>query len=150
MTNPSHTELAAPCVDHGQKGCPFGYGSRTIGRKKYRLHRFVYAEHHGIGISDIDGLVIRHACDNPRCINPDHLVPGTIADNNRDMSIRRRHAKMKLTNEQVAEIRATCVPSRSGINTGSPTTYCGFARRFGVDPGTVRNVYLRRSFKHLP
>ncbi len=33
-----------------------------------------------------DGWVIRHKCDNPRCINPAHLVPGTKAANTRDIA----------------------------------------------------------------
>jgi hypothetical protein len=36
-------------------------------------------------------MVLRHSCDNPPCVNPDHLVPGTCADNSRDMVERRRH-----------------------------------------------------------
>ena len=37
-----------------------------------------------------NGAVIRHTCDNARCINPDHLVPGTQADNVNDMMDRNR------------------------------------------------------------
>lgn len=37
------------------------------------------------------GPVLRHRCDNPPCINPAHLEPGTQADNVRDMAERGRH-----------------------------------------------------------
>lgn len=34
------------------------------------------------------GAIIRHFCDNPLCINPTHLEPGTQADNMRDLQER--------------------------------------------------------------
>lgn len=59
-----------------------------------------------------DGYVVRHACDNPPCVNPAHLSVGSKADNSADMVARDRHARgsrsgtSKLTEDQVAEIRA--------------------------------------------
>ena len=37
-----------------------------------------------------DGMVVRHKCDNPPCVNPDHLEIGTPAQNSRDMVERNR------------------------------------------------------------
>src|SRR5581483_5654180 len=49
--------------------------------------------------------VARHTCDNPPCSNPDHLIPGSTADNNRDCDERGRRP-VKISAECVVEIRA--------------------------------------------
>jgi HNH endonuclease len=50
-------------------------------------HRWVAAWRYG---SVPAGRVVRHSCDNPRCINPDHLVLGSQADNLMDARVRGR------------------------------------------------------------
>lgn len=45
----------------------------------------------GLGSSD----VVRHVCDTPGCVNPDHLEKGTYRDNSEDMLKRKRAVKLK-------------------------------------------------------
>jgi transcriptional regulator with XRE-family HTH domain len=58
-----------------------------------------------------DGLLIRHKCDNPACINPDHLETGTALDNARDRQERGRsangtkHPNSVLTEDEVRDIK---------------------------------------------
>ncbi len=66
----------------------FGYGKMMIAGKVVRAHRVSYELHVGAIPSE---LLIRHRCDNPACVNPDHLEPGTQADNIQDMMERGRH-----------------------------------------------------------
>ncbi len=46
-----------------------------------------------------------HTCDNPPCVNPNHLIQGSDADNMRDKTLKGR-AAIKLTAEDVRAIRA--------------------------------------------
>jgi hypothetical protein len=67
-----------------------GYGQFQVGRRPYRAHRISWEMANG---PIPDGLVIRHDCDNPPCVNPDHLRPGTHADNMADQLARGRRPK---------------------------------------------------------
>lgn len=82
------------CVDHGLLGNkPGGYHQRRINGKLLYVHRLAYAEHHRLPIGLVPPL-LRHTCDNPRCVNPAHLIPGTHADNAQDRVLRGRSAKV--------------------------------------------------------
>lgn len=60
-----------------------GYGTFALShRVTVMAHRFAY-ELTGTPIPP--GHLIMHHCDNPRCVNPDHLSPGTTHQNFHDM-----------------------------------------------------------------
>ena len=64
-------------------------GSYCSGDKmRRRLHRIAWEAHNAEPIPE--GMVVRHTCDNPACINPEHLVLGTCKDNTYDMLERKR------------------------------------------------------------
>lgn len=73
-----------------------GYGllSRGVG-PPIRAHRVSWEMHNGRPIPT--GLIVRHSCDNPPCINPNHLLIGTRADNMADTMSRGRHASQRQT-----------------------------------------------------
>lgn len=69
------------CIEYEGSKDGDGYGMFSIRGYQIRAHRYAYMQHYG----DIpDGLIVMHKCDNPSCINPEHLILGTIADNNKD------------------------------------------------------------------
>jgi len=107
-----------------------GYGRiKDLGKQK-RAHRTSWEIHHG-QISD--GLEVCHKCDNPSCVNPDHLFLGTHKDNMQD-AFRKGRLKqvftVKLTPDDVRFIRQNYVRGSGKI----------LAAQFGVRGNTVTRI----------
>jgi hypothetical protein len=73
-----------------------GYGTMTYSptRKVFKAHRVSYEIFKG---PIPDGLHVRHSCDHPWCVNPQHLLVGTHKENMRDVMIRGRHHNKRKT-----------------------------------------------------
>jgi hypothetical protein len=72
-----------------------GYGLFGFDGKQWRAHR--YMKHITDGL-DTSKPIVMHTCDNPACVNPDHLVNGTIQENNLDKISKGRHKGWKFPN----------------------------------------------------
>lgn len=87
-----------------------GYGSFQFRRKPCMAHRFSYFLNFG---NLPDRLVVMHKCDNPYCVNPDHLALGTLLENNKDRHAKGRdargpgHGRSRLSVEIVNSIRSS-------------------------------------------
>ncbi len=123
-----------------------GYGifRGTVGGKTYtKAHRYSWVFHTGEIIPS--GTLVCHKCDNPRCVNPDHLFLGTPADNMRDKISKGRHRARKgadspsaiLTEEQVLRI------------VKDPRPYAQIAADYGVRPSTIGSIKQRVAWRHL-
>lgn len=126
-----------------------GYGSLGLGgrgAKQILAHRLSYQIHKG---QIPNGLVIMHKCDNPRCVNPEHLDAGTQSQNIKDAFSRGRkinlpsglkgesHGASKLTNKDVIAIRA------------STDTYQKLADMYGVSRTSIEKIRYRKTWKHI-
>jgi len=86
-----------------------GYPRIMIDYKLIRMNRFVYNQSNG----DIPaGEVVRHTCNNATCINPNHLITGTQAENMNDLAISgilkgERNVQSRITEEDVIFIRTS-------------------------------------------
>lgn len=83
----------------------FNYPMIMFANQAIRVHRYVFELSFGKMI--LPGNVVMHSCDNPPCVNPDHLSQGTQADNIQDMVSKNRHRRGggKLSEARVQEIR---------------------------------------------
>lgn len=126
------------CLEWQASRFSSGYGQFFADGKNHRAHRWLY-EHVKGKLSD--GLVVRHTCDNPACVNIEHLEVGTQRDNINDKVRRGRqlrgenHGRALLTREDVERIRE------------SNETHRELAKRFSVSEGCINNIKLRRTWK---
>lgn len=119
-----------------------GYGwSSYFGQKK--AHRCSYVYYKGPIPS---GLMVRHKCDTPACVNPDHLILGTVIDNNKDCTSRERQArgetsgKTTLTPEFIKQIRLSY---REGVFTNV------IASTFGITNVAVTSIATGRTWSSI-
>lgn len=130
---------------------PRGYGRIWVNEIKASAlaHRINYQRFKGC---IPEGLVVRHTCDNRWCVNPDHLITGTNADNTNDALTRHperfgnggvvgeKHGRAILNEKQVLEIRRLC-------SDGMP--FYEIAKMFGISYANARKVVNRGSWKHI-
>jgi hypothetical protein len=83
--------------------------------------------------------VLRHTCDNRACVNPSHLLPGSIRDNNNDAS-RRGKIKRKLSDREVQEIRWLLTKKRK----------IDIAALYGVTPELISHIQTKKRYHWLP
>jgi hypothetical protein len=117
----------------------FGYGVIGLGRREQgtaKAHRVAYELYCGPIPA---GQNVLHRCDNPSCVNPEHLFLGSLSDNMKDCVSKGRNfcpdnrgsraAWAKLTESDVADIRKRAVPGRT------------YAKRYGVSKSAVFAIW---------
>jgi hypothetical protein len=116
------------------------YPTKRVNGKKWVLSRYIYTKTNG---TIPKGLVVRHKCDNPNCININHLELGTIADNTKDMVERNRslkgvkHPRCKLNEQQVVEIFH------------SDESYKEISKKYDISFGAISGIKFKINWKHI-
>lgn len=129
-----------------------GYGLMCINNKKIFAHRFSFSHFkHEIP----KGMFICHHCDNPKCVNPEHLFCGTYLDNINDRHIKGRdpgfspgaikkgeeqgHSKLK--EYQVLEIIRMIKEGNTNVELASV---------FNISRQTINSIRTGKNWKHIP
>lgn len=135
-----------------------GYGQLKVRGRRTGAHRVSWEIHNG---PIPEGLHCLHKCDNPPCVNPEHLFIGTQDDNLKDMIRKGRSAKgqrngmlkhpdrqargeqlpqAKLRAEQVLLIREQAAKGKSDAE---------LAKQFNVNRAAITYIRLGRTWKHI-
>lgn len=129
-----------------------GYCEIFIGGVKLRAHRVAYVLWRG---PIPYGLYICHHCDNPSCINPDHLFAGTAADNSLDQVSKGRHpaktmpeAFVKGENHPAAKLSNSDIPQIIRLR-AEKKSLREIGALYGIAPATVSNVVHGRNWSSV-
>ena len=120
---------------------PENYGQVYFGGKTMRAHRVSWIINRG---EIPKGMHVLHKCDNPPCVNPNHLWIGTHGENMKDMVIKDRHRPQdgednpnsKLSNKEVQEIRELYKTTKY--------SHRGLAKIFKVSRSAIHHIFSKR------
>lgn len=125
-----------------------GYGHMTIRYENgdilnKKSHRMAYS----LLVGEVpDGMSVCHKCDNPKCVNPDHLFLGTQQDNMNDKQNKNRHhfgekhPMAKLKEEDVSSIK---------FKANSGSTHDSIAKEYGVCRQTISRIVSGSGWANL-
>lgn len=126
--------------------CPKGYGTFYFRKRSFKAHRASWT----LFRSEIpEGLYICHRCDNPPCVNPDHLFCGTHLDNNRDMMMKGRHADFPGSmNGNAIATEHDIIAIRQLAKRGWTPKY--IAQHFDIGIDNIYKIIRGDVWKHVP
>lgn len=134
--------MGSGCMEWTDRLSRAGYGRTTYLGKEWGAHRLSWFLKNG---PIPDGMNVLHKCDNPPCINPEHLFLGTHLDNMRDMAAKGRaksggvfgedHGHAKLTSNEVEEILIALALAKSKDGTSGR-----LALKYGVSDATISHI----------
>lgn len=104
---------------------PTGYGNFYLNKSFINSSMASWILHFG---NIKKGMYVCHKCDNPSCVNPNHLFLGTPKENQKDMYLKKRDNKIKIDKKNYSEILYL-------RNKGN--TYKSIGDKYGVSLATI-------------
>jgi hypothetical protein len=134
------------CIEWTASKNRSGYGKFGCRTHWIFAHRFAYEMVHG---AIPGGKFVLHHCDNPCCVNVEHLYLGSKKDNARDREARNRgnhvsgtkHGRNKLLQMQVLEIR-------DAFDTGK-YSFRKLGKIYGINGKSVADIVDRKNWNHI-
>lgn len=144
----SKVDKSGPCWEWTAAKSSFGHGRFRVNGNLVSPHRMSWEMSNG-GIPE--GVWVLHKCDNPSCVNPDHLFLGDRADKMKDAANKGRldhrryargagNASAKMTRGDIVQIRGMY---RSGVKQRD------IADAFGVHQTTVSKIVNKKRWAHV-
>lgn len=91
------------------------------------------------------GEVVMHLCDNPACVNPDHLKIGTPKENSTDMVSKNRQAKGEMCgNSKLTELEVFGIRTLEGQLSSRVV-----AELYGISKTNVLDIWNRKIWRHI-
>lgn len=124
-----------------------GYGRGSIKSRLFLAHRMAYHIQFG---PIPEHLKCLHRCDNPPCVNPEHLWIGTDQDNSIDRELKGRHGNIKGERHGRAKMSETDVlAARESYDYGQ-ASIAKLARRYKTSESAMFSIVKRLNWTHLP
>jgi len=120
-----------------------GYAYMSVNGLRSYVARYITTNKEGLIYED-QRWQTRHTCDNPSCVNPNHLVPGTAAENAEDKRVRGRSTR----GEKSASAKLTVFDVLS-IRTFYKVPTSQFADWFGASQRAVQLARNGSTWRHL-
>lgn len=125
----------------------FGYPRISYRKINTPAHRYIYILNKG---EIPQGKLVRHSCDNPKCVNLAHLSLGTIQDNVADRHKRGRTSRVPRTNGEIngmSKLSSKEIEKIRALRNKKPQTV--IAKMFGISQSHVSGIQRNAYWSHL-
>jgi len=125
-----------------------GYGQINLNYKTYRTHRLSYMIKHNLSYIS-GGMCVLHKCDNPVCVNPDHLWLGTNFDNVQDRHAKGRSSASKGESSHFHKLNEKTVRKiRQDYKTGNFTTR-KLAVKYNTSKSNIGHIVHNKTWRDI-